>query len=45
MVLVNSVALSLDAALFGSVAGDTVRPPGLLNGRPSMRRRATLIRQ
>jgi len=32
MVLRNSMALSLDSALFSNVAGDAVRPPGLLNG-------------
>ena len=31
-VLVDSVAISLDTALFGSTAGDANRPPGLLNG-------------
>ena len=30
MVMVNSVALSLDAQLFSNVAGDVVKPPGLL---------------
>jgi hypothetical protein len=30
MVMVNSVALSLDAQLFSNVAGDAVKPPGLL---------------
>jgi len=32
MVLVNSLALSLDAQLLPNVAGDTVKPPGLLYG-------------
>jgi hypothetical protein len=32
MVMRNSVALSLDSALFSSIAGDAVRPPGLLAG-------------
>jgi hypothetical protein len=31
-VLIDSVAISLDTALFGSTAGDSTRPPGLLNG-------------
>jgi len=32
MVMVNSVALSLDAALFSSAAATAAAPPGLLNG-------------
>src|SRR5207253_1124755 len=32
MVMVNSIALSLDAALLSNVAGDNIRPPGLLAG-------------
>ena len=30
MVMINSLALSLDAQLFSNVAGDAVKPPGLL---------------
>jgi hypothetical protein len=32
MVMVNSVALSLDAVLFGNLAGSAVSPPGLFAG-------------
>jgi hypothetical protein len=32
MVMVNSLALSLDGALLSNVAGDAVRPPGLMAG-------------
>jgi Phage capsid family len=32
MVMTNSVALSLDGQLFSNVAGDSVKPPGLLFG-------------
>jgi HK97 family phage major capsid protein len=32
MVMVDSLAVALDAALFSSTAGDTARPPGLLVG-------------
>src|SRR5262249_43969791 len=31
-VLVDAVAIALDVALFGSTAGDSTRPPGLLAG-------------
>jgi hypothetical protein len=32
MVMINSLGVALDAALFSSTAGDTSRPPGLLVG-------------
>ena len=32
MVMTESLSVALDAALFSNVAGDSVRPPGLLAG-------------
>jgi hypothetical protein len=32
LVMTESLSVALDAALFSNVAGDTTRPPGLLNG-------------